>query len=50
MDWVTRLLGLTPGGPLNWVGDPAFSVRVATALRNLSTCCDPSSRRATERG
>ena len=29
VDWVRRLLGLAPGGPLPWAGDPAFSVRVA---------------------
>jgi uncharacterized protein len=29
LDWVIRLLGLAPGGPLPWVGDPAFSVHVA---------------------
>ncbi len=29
LEWVTRLLGLTPGGPLPWEGDPAFEVRVA---------------------
>ncbi len=29
LEWVTRLLGLIPGGPLPWVGDPAFTVRVA---------------------
>jgi len=28
MEWVLRLLGLTPGGPLEWVGDPAFAVQV----------------------
>jgi uncharacterized protein len=27
--WVLRLLGLTPGGPNSWAGDPAFSVHVA---------------------
>jgi uncharacterized protein len=29
IDWVRRLLGLVPGGPLPWKGDPAFSVQVA---------------------
>jgi uncharacterized protein len=29
LEWATRLLGLTAGGPLPWVGDPAFTVRVA---------------------
>src|SRR5258708_10276391 len=29
MKWETRLLGLEPGGPDAWAGDPAFDVRVA---------------------
>jgi uncharacterized protein len=29
LQWVLRLLGLTPGGPVAWAGDPAFSVHVA---------------------
>lgn len=35
LEWVTRLLGLTPGGPLRWVGDPAFAVQVADSPREL---------------
>jgi hypothetical protein len=35
MEWVTRLLGLTPGGPLPWVGDPAFAVQVADSPYEL---------------
>ena len=31
LQWVVRLLGLAPGGPLDWIGDPAFSVRLADA-------------------
>ncbi|MGH3303577.1 MAG: DNA/RNA helicase domain-containing protein, partial [Streptosporangiaceae bacterium] len=27
--WVLRLLGLAPGGPIGWAGDPAFSVQLA---------------------
>ncbi len=27
--WVKRLLGLEPGGPIPWVGDPHFAVAVA---------------------
>ncbi len=27
--WVQRLLGLVPGGPQDWAGDPAFQVQVA---------------------
>ena len=27
--WVERLLGLTPGGPTEWTGDPHFDVEVA---------------------
>jgi hypothetical protein len=26
--WVTRLLGLKPGGPIQWIGDPHFEVQV----------------------
>jgi len=26
--WVKRLLGLTPGGPIQWTGDPRFDVEV----------------------
>ena len=26
--WVKRLLGLTPGGPIGWIGDPTFDVQV----------------------
>ena len=26
--WVKRLLGLTPGGPIQWIGDPHFDVEV----------------------
>ena len=29
LEWVVRLLGLAPGGPVPWVGDPAFNVHVA---------------------
>jgi uncharacterized protein len=35
LDWVTRLLGLAPGGPVPWVGDPAFEVRVADSPHEL---------------
>ncbi len=35
LEWVSRLLGLTPGGPLPWVGDPAFTVRVADSPDEL---------------
>src|SRR4051794_11466645 len=29
IDWVERLLGLRPGGPVSWTGDENFEVRVA---------------------
>ena len=35
LDWVNRLLGLTPGGPLPWCHDPAFDVRVAETPYDL---------------
>jgi hypothetical protein len=35
MEWVTRLLGLESGGPLHWVGDPAFTVQVADSPHEL---------------
>ena len=28
VDWVLRLLGLTPGGPIAWAGDEGFDVQV----------------------
>jgi len=28
VEWVLRLLGLEPGGPVRWTGDPMFSVSV----------------------
>ncbi len=35
LEWVDRLLGLEPGGPVTWCGDPAFEVRVAGTPREL---------------
>ena len=35
LDWVNRLLGLTPGGPLPWCNDPAFDVRVSETPYDL---------------
>ncbi|MGZ3489439.1 MAG: DNA/RNA helicase domain-containing protein, partial [Isosphaeraceae bacterium] len=35
LDWVNRLLGLTPGGPLPWCRDPVFEVRVAETPYDL---------------
>jgi uncharacterized protein len=35
LEWVTRLLGLAPGGPLKWAGDPAFEVQVADSTYEL---------------
>jgi uncharacterized protein len=35
MDWVTKLLGLTQGGPIQWAGDPAFAVQVADSPNEL---------------
>lgn len=35
MEWVLRLLGLAPGGALEWVGDPAFSVQIADSPHEL---------------
>ena len=33
--WVLQLLGLTPGGPQQWGGDPAFEVQVADSPYEL---------------
>lgn len=33
--WVLRLLGLAPGGPIAWAGDPSFSVRVADTPQEM---------------
>jgi hypothetical protein len=35
VEWVRRLLGLAPGGPPPWEGDPAFSVQVAGTRQEL---------------
>lgn len=35
VDWVQRLLNLTPGGPIAWSGDPAFHVDVADSIEEL---------------
>ncbi len=35
MQWVRRLLGLAPGGPTPWHGDPAFAVQVADTPQEL---------------
>jgi hypothetical protein len=35
LDWVQRLLGLSPGGPRTWPGDPAFGVYVADRPHEL---------------
>jgi hypothetical protein len=35
--WVLRLLGLAPGGPQRWQGDPSFSVVVADSPTQLET-------------
>ena len=32
--WV-RLLGLVPGGPIDWIGDPAFNVRVSDTPQEM---------------
>ncbi len=35
LEWVLRLLGLKPGGPAAWTGDPAFSLEVADSPHQL---------------
>jgi uncharacterized protein len=35
MYWVHRLMGLVPGGPLPWTGDPAFTVQLADSPHEL---------------
>jgi hypothetical protein len=35
LEWVDRLLGLEPGGPLDWSHDPAFHVRVADSPQEM---------------
>lgn len=34
-EWVLRLLGLSPGGPLRWTGDDHFTVQVADTPQEL---------------
>lgn len=36
VNWVHRLLDLTPGGPLEWGGDPGFDVTVADSPEELT--------------
>ena len=33
--WVKRLLGLTPGGPIQWIGDPHFEVEVVDSPEEM---------------
>jgi hypothetical protein len=33
--WVVRLLGLVPGGPIEWIGDPAFNVQVSETPQEM---------------
>jgi hypothetical protein len=35
VSWVRRLLGLEPGGPMEWVGDPAFQLHIADSVEEL---------------
>jgi uncharacterized protein len=35
VEWVLRLLGLDPGGPVPWAGDPAFSVQIADTPQEM---------------
>ena len=35
VDWVLRLLGLVPGGPVKWAGDDGFSVSVVDTPQEL---------------
>jgi uncharacterized protein len=35
VQWVLRLLGLEPGGPVPWEGDPQFDVRVAESPEEM---------------
>jgi uncharacterized protein len=35
LQWVVRLLGLAPGGPEAWAGDPAFAVEVAETPQQM---------------
>lgn len=35
IEWVLCLLGLAPGGPFEWVGDPAFALQVADSPHEL---------------
>ncbi len=37
IDWVERLLGLSPGGPVPWVGDERFEVRTAPTPSRMET-------------
>ncbi len=39
--WVKRLLGLTPGGPIPWVGDPHFDVEVVESPEEMEASLQP---------
>ncbi|MCW2903276.1 MAG: ATP-binding protein [Streptosporangiaceae bacterium] len=40
IDWVERLLGLRPGGPVPWDGDPNFEVRVVESPSAMETALE----------
>ncbi|WP_102510469.1 DUF2075 domain-containing protein [Sanguibacter massiliensis] len=37
IEWVRRLLGLAPGGPVPWVDEPTFSVEVVDSPREMES-------------
>jgi hypothetical protein len=40
--WVKRLLGLEPGGPLQWIGDPHFDVQVVDSPAEMEALLEAS--------
>jgi hypothetical protein len=40
--WVKRLLGLTPGGPIQWIGDPHFDVQVVDSPAEMEALLESS--------
>jgi DUF2075 family protein len=40
IDWVERLFGLRPGGPVRWDGDPNFEVRVVESPSAMETALE----------
>ena len=45
VEWVLRLLGLSPGGPIPWTGDDHFSLRTAESPQELEAAMQAEQER-----